>query len=159
MSKINERATAEQTHLHMTEHNLFPPCQSAYRKYHSTETALLKIKNDLLLNINNRNVMLLVLLDLSAAFDTVDHVILLQRLRHRLGISGRALDWFDSYLSGRSQRISINGTLSDKFLLECGVPQGSCLGPLLFVIYTSKLFEIVRNHLPQVHCFADDTQN
>ena len=97
------------------------------------------------------------LLDLSAAFDTIDHVILLQRLRHRLGISGRVLDWFNSYLSGRSQGISINGTLSDKFLLECGVPQGSCLGPLLFVIYTSKLFEIVRNHLPQVHCFADDT--
>ena len=68
------------------------------------------------------------------------------------------LNWFTSYLSNRSQRVSIDGVLSEKFKLDCGVPQGSCLGPLLFVIYSSKLFQIIEKHLPNVHCYADDTQ-
>ena len=101
---------------------------------------------------------LLVLLDLSAAFDTVDHKILLQRLQSMLGIRGSALSWFRSYLEGRSQQVSINGTLSRRFELSCGVPQGSCLGPLLFTIYFSKLFDILKFHLPTPHGYADDTQ-
>ena len=101
---------------------------------------------------------LLVLLDLSAAFDTVDHGILIQRLQSLLGLRGSALQWFRSYLKGRSQQVTINGALSKKFGLECGVPQGSCLGPLLFTIYTSKLFSIIKSHLPSAHSYADDTQ-
>jgi hypothetical protein len=108
------------------------------------ETALLKIKNDLLLNISKQHVTLLVLLDLSAAFDTVDYSIMLERLQTKLGVSGIMRDWFCSYLSGRSQRISINGSLSDKYELDCGVPQVYCLGPFLFSIYVSKLFDIMR---------------
>ena len=110
------------------------------------------------MNMDKGHVTLLVLLDLSAAFDTVDHTILLGRLQSLLGLRGNALSWFQSYLNGRSQRISVDGTLSDKFELECGVPQGSCLGPLLFTIYVSKLFDIIRLHLPSADAFADDTQ-
>ena len=75
-----------------------------------------------------------------------------------LGLRGNMLSWFQSYLTDRVQRISIDGTLSNIFNLECGVPQGSCLGPLLFTIYTSKLFEVLRSHLPSGHAYADDTQ-
>ena len=71
---------------------------------------------------------------------------------------GKAFSWFQSYLEGRSQQISINGTLSKKFNLNCGVPQGSRLGPLLFTIYVSKLFDIIKLHLPSAHMYADDMQ-
>ena len=139
--------------------NLFPSLQSSYRKFHSTESALLKVKNDILLNKNRQHVTLFVLLDLSAAFDTIDHGILLETLRSAFGVRDMALSWFASYLSGRTQQVSIDGTLSTKFDLECGVPQGSCLGPLLFVLYASKIFEIVGKHnLEELHCYADDSQ-
>ena len=108
--------------------------------------------------MNSQQVTLLILLDLSAAFDTVDHSILLDRLTKIVGLQGKAHDWFRSYLSGRSQRVVIDGSISKEFSLDCGVPQGSCLGPLLFVIYTSFLFRIIERHLPQVHSYADDSQ-
>ena len=115
--------------MHLAKNNLYPVFQSAYRKLHSTETALVKVHNDILTNMNMRLVTLLVLLNLSAAFDTVDPSILLTRLRSKLGLTGTALSWFCSYLSGRTQRISVQGTLSNVFHLRYGVPQGSCLGP------------------------------
>ena len=158
VSKLTEKAVFNQTHSYLVSNDLFPLCQSSYRKYHSTETALLKVKNDILMNMNNQEVTLLVLLDLSAAFDTVDHSILLKRLQEDFGISGTVLSWFSSYLSGRSQKVVIEGVCSKKFDLSFGVPQGSCLGPLLFILYTSKLFKIIESHLPNAHCFADDTQ-
>jgi hypothetical protein len=128
---------------------------SAYRQKHSTETALLKVRSDIVMKMNSENVVLLVLLDLSAAFDTVDHEIFLSRIHSTFGITGKPLDRFASFLTGRSQRISIAGVLSNYFQLSCGVPQGSCLGPLLYIIYASKLFDIVEKHLPDAHCFAD----
>lgn len=158
ISKLTERAVFNQLHQHMTVNNLYPEMQSSYRKFHSTETALLKTQNDILLNMNNQRVTLLILLDLSAAFDTVDHNILLSRLSITFGISDIALDWFKSYLSDRSQRVSVCGSLSTPLGLDCGVPQGSCLGPLLFIIYSSELFKVINNHLPNVQAFADDTQ-
>ena len=97
-------------------------------------------------------------MDLSAAFDTVDHRILLKRLTSCFGVRGKVLEWFSSYLSGRSQRVLFDGIKSESFDVIFGVPQGSCLGPLLFVMYISKLLEIVQTHLPDAHCFADDTQ-
>ena len=84
--------------------------------------------------MNDQLVTLLFLLDLSAAFDTVDHDTLLHRLWFTLGLNGKVLSWFSSYLSGRSQKIAINDTLSAELELHCGVPQGSCLGPLLFTL-------------------------
>ena len=157
-SKLTERAVFCQIHDHLTINRLYPKAQSAYREHHSTETALLRVKNDILLNMNQQRVTLLVLLDLSAAFDTVDHTILLNRLSSDFGISGQAYSWFDSYLRNRFQSISINGKTSTKFHTKYGVPQGSCLGPLLFVLYTSRLFKIIEHHLPDVHTYADDTQ-
>ena len=108
--------------------------------------------------MNKQHVTLLVLLDLSAAFDTVDHNVLLSRLNSKFGISGTALEWFRSYSNGRSQRVMDEGNLSQSLNLDFGVLQGSCLGPLLFTIYASKLFDVIKVHLLTVHCYADDTQ-
>ena len=117
-----------------------------------------RVKNEILLNMNKQHVTLLVLLDLSAAFDTTDHCILPERLKSGFGIRGTALSWFASYLNNRSQQILIDGSLSMNFELSCGVPQGSCLGSLLFVLYASKIFQIVDKHLPGIHCYAEDNQ-
>ena len=108
--------------------------------------------------MNRQHVSLLVLLDLSAAFDTVDHAILLRRLEKSFGVTGDVLKWFASYLSGRSQHVAVNGKLSDRSHLSFGVPQGSCLGPLLFSVYASKLFEVIKTYLPKIHAYADDSQ-
>ena len=154
VSKLVETVVAKQLQHYLNCNNLFPVFQSAYQQNHSTETALLRVMNDILLNMNNQRVTLLILLDLSAAFDTVNHDIILRRLEHSFGTQGKALSWFASYLSGRTQRIMINKSLSEPFKLECGVPQGFCLGLLLFTLYTSKLFEIIKYHLPMIHCYA-----
>ena len=157
VSKITEMAVFDQVYSHMTGNKLISVLQSAYRKGHSTETALPRVVNDILSNMNKQHVSILVLLDLSAAFDTVDHAVLLRRLETSFGITDAALEWFSSYLSGRSQRASINGETSDCYPLLFGVPQGSCLGPLLFSGYASKLFEVIKLYLPKAHAFADDT--
>ena len=155
ISKLTERAVFNQIYDHLVRSGLYPLLQSAYRRYHSTETALVKVANDILLNMNSQRVTLLVLLDLSAAFDTVDHAILLKRLTTDFGIGRKALEWFSSYLSGRSRRVLFEGTTSDSYDLRFGVPQGSFLGLLLFAVYASKLFEIVQDHCRV--CFASLT--
>ena len=99
---------------------------------------------------------MLLLLDLSATFDTVDHDILLTRLHSKYSISGIALEWFRSYLTNRSQLIE--GWTSQSRELKCGVPQGSVLRPILYVLYTAPLAEILRFHEMQFHFYADDTQ-
>ena len=132
------REQLNRQHMHIHEHSLFPKHQSAYRKNHSTETALLKIKNDILLGMNSQEVTLLVLADLSSAFDTVEHSNLLSRLQTKAGVAGRVLDWLKSYMTGRSQRVSVQGSESNKFAPGCGIPQGSRLGYFLFLIYTSE---------------------
>ena len=114
VSKLMERAVFDQTHVYLTSHGLYPPFQSAYRKCHSTKTALLKVQNDILMNLDSQRVTLLVLLDLSAAFDTVDHGVLLNRLNTSFGVRGSALQWFTSYLLNRSQRVSFD----QKFIRE-----------------------------------------
>ena len=113
VSKITERVVFDQVYSHMTDNELFPVLQYAYRKGHSTETALMRVVNDILSNMNKQHVSTLVLLDLSAAFDTVDHAILLRRFETSFGITNAALAWFSSYLSGRSQCVSVNGETSD----------------------------------------------
>ena len=108
--------------------------------------------NDILFTTNQQRVTLLVLLDLSAALDNVDQAILLDRLHTHFGISGHAHSWFKSYLHHRFQSISTHGGTSERFEGKHGVPHGSCLGPLSFVLYASKLFTII------VHAYGDETE-
>jgi hypothetical protein len=158
LSKLLKKVVLKQLNQHLSTNKLFNPCQSAYRPDHSTETALLHILDDLLTQTDSGQLSLLTLLDLSAAFDTIDHSILLKRLENTFGITNSALSWFQSYLSERFQQVSVNNTLSDPVLLSCGVPQGSVLGPVLFTLYTSPLSHIIQKHQVKHHFYADDTQ-
>ena len=158
ISKILEKIVLAQLKEYLKINNLIEPYQSAYRENHSTETALLRIVNDLLMSVDEGNVAILTLLDLSAAFDTIDHSILLTRLSTNFGIRGNVLSWFKSYLSERSQSVIIQGVLSKKCHLEFGVPQGSVLGPVLYTMYTMPLACIFRQHKINYHMYADDSQ-
>ena len=166
-SKIMEKIAAAQLQDHLRANNLLEEFQSAYRAQHSTETALLRVKTDILTDMDNGKAVFVVLLDLSAAFDTVDHQILLDRLSSTFSITGTALRWISSYLSDRYFRVTVGGDLSvsgaadgssDKFDLKFGVPQGSVLGPLFFVLYTSSIGDILRKHNINYHIYADDIQ-
>jgi hypothetical protein len=158
ISKLIEKIVLKQLFEYLNGHGLLSPNQSAYRPSHSTETALLKVTNDLLVALDNGDVSVLALLDLSAAFDTVDHEILLKTLKFHFGISGAVLSWIQSYLSNRTQVVSINDCTSDPVDLVFGVPQGSVLGPVLFVMYTKPLLTLIDRHTISNQSFADDTQ-
>ena len=158
VSKSTEKAVAFQLKEHLHQNNLNELFQSAYKKHHSTETALLRVQNDILRALDSRSSVILLLLDLSAAFDTVDHQILLSRLSSRFGIKGAALQWFNSYLTNRKQFVYINDSRSSVKNLHCGVPQGSVLGPILYVLYISPIGDILRKHNIPFHLYADDIQ-
>lgn len=157
LSKLLEKVVVNRLIDHMSVNNLLDPMQSAYRKAHSTETALLRLKNDMSWAIDRGLGILLVLLDLSSAFDTVDHAILITFFEKILGLKGKVLDWFRSYLSSRTQSVSIGSILSDVSELVFGVPQGSVLGPIEFCIYTTPLGAILRQHGLSYQIYADDT--
>lgn len=136
LSKLIERFIAQQIIEHMTLNNLLTKFQSAYKRLHSTETALLRVQSDILDAIDRGKKVFLVLLDLSAAFDTVDHTLLLSFLEDIVGLSGDVLNIIKTYLKDRTQSVSIKNVLSNLSELVFGVPQGSVLGPLIFCIYT-----------------------
>ena len=125
-SKVLERVVAKQLIAHIHHNNLHEIMQSAYKYGHSTETALLRVKNDIIRAMDGQQVVLLILLDLSAAFDTIDHHILLKCLSSRFGISGQALEWFQSYLYHREQSVSVKHTTSDSQELSSGVSPRAC---------------------------------
>ena len=131
---------------HLDESCLLTGFQSAYRRFHSTESALLNIQGDLFLNMSEGSTTALTLLDLSAAFDMIDHSILFHRLHDCYGINGLALSWFESYLSDSTQSVKVGSVLSHPMVLKFGIPQGSVLGPLLFSMYTIhsvQLFNLI----------------
>ena len=158
LSKLLERLVARQLTCYLNAANLLPQLQSGFRSAHSTETAIFRVLSDLLQAVDRGDVAVLVLLDLSAAFDTVDHEILLQRLDTTFGLRGSVLDWFRSYLSDRSQYVRCGPCRSATSRLTCGVPQGSVLGPILFIMYTADLIALVEKHDLSAHLYADDTQ-
>ena len=117
-----------------------------------------KVQDDILRAIDSNEAVLLLMLDLSAAFDTVPHHLLLDRLSQRYGITGSVQEWFASYLSSRTQFVQIECSRSSLRELKCGVPQRSVLGPLLYVLYTSPVADIMTKHNLVYHLYADDTQ-
>ena len=156
--KIIEKCVTEQLVDHINSNDLNEIMQSAYKIHHSTETILLKVKSDILQNIEDGNVTCLVLLDLSATFDMVNHKILLQRVQHRYGIKGVVLTWLKSYVTECQQCVIIDGELSEPALLKQGIPQGSVLGSILFILYTAPLGNICHNHGIPYMMYADDQQ-
>jgi hypothetical protein len=158
IGKITERVVVQQLEKHKTENSLVEICQSAYRKFHSSETALLKVQSDILGAVDSKQCVLLLLLDFSSAFDTVDHEILIHRLKNDFGITGGALTWMQAYLTDRTFVVNINGTTSAPQVLTTGLPQGSLIGPAEFPDYSSPLFNIARKYGIEIHMYADDTQ-
>ena len=159
ISKLLECVINKQLQQHLKTHDLPEPLQSAYKPHHSTETALVKVFNDILCAIDGPNAaVFMAMLDLSAAFDTVDHDIMHRRLQNTLGITGTALEWFRSYLDKRSMKVSINGSYSEAVRLDVSVPQGSQIAPELYNNYTQPLGHLLRSIGMMYHCYADDTQ-
>ncbi|XP_068707597.1 uncharacterized protein [Montipora foliosa] len=162
LSKLTGRVVASQMLAYLQSNSLLSKFQSAYRPLHSTETAILRVINDVQSAIDRREEVVLVLLDLSSAFDTIDHDALLTRLHTRYGISGTAIAWFRSYLVDRYQQVVIHGHSSRPVSLQFGVPQGSVLGPLLFALFFAPIEDIILAHGLKVMVYAlvyaDDTQ-
>jgi len=156
MSKVVERAAAIQFNAYLSANGLLPHHQSAYRQKHSTETAMFRVWSDILTSADVREVTLLGLLDLSAASDCVDHGILLQRLEVVFGLAGTVLRWICSLLTDQTQQVSYRGCLLSVQYVLFGVPQALVLGPLLYVLYTAELEQIVARHDQRLHMYADD---
>ena len=156
ISKIIEKAVLQQLLEYFDKNGLHDPCQSAYRKQYSTETAMVRLTNDILVTLDQGKAVLVVFLDVSAAFDTVNHNMLLHRLHSEYGITGKALQWFASYLSGRSQVVEIDGHTSDPRTLEEGFPQGSVLGGVLYSWTVKPLTGICRELNVNHQKYADD---
>lgn len=157
ISKLAEKVVSRRLNIHVIENNLQCNFQYGYKRYHSTETLLLKVVNDTLVGFNSKSATILLLLDLSAAFDTVDLQKLLNILEHEFGIKNTALKWFKSYLTGRTQRVRINGSISESVDVLYGVPQGSVLGPILFNIYIRSLYSVIDAAGFSTSGYADDS--
>ena len=158
LGKILEKIVFQQLDIFLKTNNVHNKFQSGFRKGHSTETALVKVVNDLRMSAAMKNISVLLLLDLTAAFDTIDYAILLHRLEYWVGLSGTALSWFCSYLTGRDYFVNLGDFTSLKHNICSGIPQGSILSPLLFSLYLLPLGDLISNHGVKYHFYADDTQ-
>ena len=158
LSKVLEKVVARQLNEHLAINNIHDKFQSAYRPGFSTETAFIRITVDILFALDNKCFTALIMIDMSAAFDTIDHNILLHRLSHHFGINNSVLSWFCSYLNNRSHCVDVNKIISRSFQLFSGVPQSSVLAPILFTLYIKPLTSIISKFGFSYHFYADDVQ-
>ena len=158
ISKVLEKVVSARLNQHITANHLADPLQSQYLAGHSTETALVKVHSDISAMLDRGDMAILLMLDLSAAFDTIDHSIMLQRLQQMFGVEGDALDWIRSYLTRRTQRVDVKGAKSEPKVLAYALPQGSVHGPQGYPLYSKPIGNIVRAHGLEYHCYTDDSQ-
>ena len=158
IAKMQEKLVLSQVSSYHNSHNLYNTCQSAYRPGHRTETAHLKVVNDMFLSLNKGNISVLDLLEFSSAFDTIDHPILVHRLHADFWFTDTVLQWFSSYLTNRTHYKSLSYYCSAFAPVHSGVPQSSVLGPILFTMYIKALSEIIYSHSIIHYSFADDLQ-
>ena len=150
VAKVFGRIVYDQLYNLLNSEEIISKQQSGFRSLHSTVTALLEATDSWAFNIDRGYVNAVVFLDLKKAFNTVDHEILLTKM-NRCGIQGKTLDWFKSYLTNHTQQCSVNGCLPDFTTLKCGVPQGTILCPLLFLIYVNDLPNCLSFSIPTLH--------
>lgn len=158
LSKILERVVSDQINDHLLKNKLHAKHQSGYKKKHSCETGMFRMVGDIQQMTAKRNHVALLLLDLSSAFDVLDHDILINRLKVHFGIEGDALTWLTTYLKDRTFSVCIQGCHGKKTVLLFGVPQGSLLGPLLFILYSKEIENIALKYGLSVKLYADDSQ-
>ena len=163
LSKVIEKVVCNQLVDYTEQTGMTEKYQSAYKHNHSTEFALLHVRTDILQAMDNQEVTCLILLDLSAAFDTVSHSLLLNRLRYIFSVTDMALNWKESYLKDHTQSMVLGDmdttrAKSEAKHIKQGVPQGSILGPTLFTLYISPLGDICRSHEVLFQSYADDQQ-
>ena len=146
IDKILEKLVLSQVFSYLNSHNPYNACQSAYRPGHSTETALLEVVNDLFLSLNKGNISVLALPEFSSTFDTIDNPILVHHLHTDFGFTDTVLQWFSSYLTDRTNFVSLSNHCSDFAPVHSGVPQLSLLGPIIFTMYIEPLSAIINSH-------------
>ena len=154
ISKVVERVVFNLLYQYLDINNLLFDSQYGFRKQHSTELAALELIDRIRKSMDNGQIPVPIFLDLSKAFDTLDHTILMSKLKH-YGIKNKAFQWFNSYLSNRHQYVEFEGARSETLGLEMGVPQGSILGPLLFIIYVNDMHTVSNKFT--FTTYADDT--
>ena len=158
IAKILEKLVLSQVSAYLNSHNLYNTCQSAYRPGHSTETALLKVVNNLFLSLNKGNISVLALLDFSSAFATIDHPILVHRLHTDFGFTDTIFQWFSSTLTDCTQFVTISNHCSAFAPVHSDVPQSTVLGPILITMYIKSLSTIIDSHSIMHHSFANGLQ-